>query len=333
MSPASRRCAPSTLRVYPFARWLSGGGTHTRIRHGLVGKRPYGGCSPAIAKFLTSSTKRLMPPNWLTANPHQSNLGAIGFVTGDGGAIFANAIQAPSQVLDLWRGHLRSAFVYDGVSVEVETVCHPTTDTIGIRARSSKISAEDPAIEITFPYTSAVWGRDPADWDNADAHASEMMIGSDRTLIERRLDTLAYTCDVNHGSDVSVRQTGPHTILIHSRRKDTIELTVTFSRQPVNITVCFASVKERATAAWEVFWRSGGAVDLSESLDPRWMELERRVILSQYLTACQSTGALPPAETGLTCSSWFGKFHLEMHWWHSVHFALWGRIDKMAPMP
>ena len=61
------------------------------------------------------------------------------------------------------------------------------------------------------------------------------------------------------------------------------------------------------------------------------MELERRVILSQYVTACQSTGALPPAETGLTCNSWFGKFHLEMHWWHAVHFALWGRIEKMIP--
>lgn len=32
----------------------------------------------------------------------------------------------------------------------------------------------------------------------------------------------------------------------------------------------------------------------------------------------------------MTCNGWFGKFHLEMHWWHSVHFALWGRIDKMV---
>jgi hypothetical protein len=24
-------------------------------------------------------------------------------------------------------------------------------------------------------------------------------------------------------------------------------------------------------------------------------------------------------------NSWFGKPHLEMHWWHAAHFALWGR--------
>jgi hypothetical protein len=24
-------------------------------------------------------------------------------------------------------------------------------------------------------------------------------------------------------------------------------------------------------------------------------------------------------------NSWYGKFHLEMHWWHATHFSLWGR--------
>jgi hypothetical protein len=26
-------------------------------------------------------------------------------------------------------------------------------------------------------------------------------------------------------------------------------------------------------------------------------------------------------------NSWYGKFHLEMHWWHATHFALWDRIQ------
>ena len=70
---------------------------------------------------------------------------------------------------------------------------------------------------------------------------------------------------------------------------------------------------------------------MSSSTDPRWKELERRIVLSQYLTAIQSIGKYPPQETGLTCNSWFGKFHLEMHWWHSVHFALWDRYDMFKP--
>ena len=68
---------------------------------------------------------------------------------------------------------------------------------------------------------------------------------------------------------------------------------------------------------------------MSGSRDPRWQELERRIVLSQYLTAIQCAGSMPPQETGLAQDSWFGKFHLEMHWWHAAHFALWGRPELL----
>ena len=92
----------------------------------------------------------------------------------------------------------------------------------------------------------------------------------------------------------------------------------------------YASVVRANRQAWEAFWMSGGAVDLSGSKDHRWKELERRIVLSQYLTSIQSLQQYPPQETGLTCNSWYGKFHLEMHWWHSVHFALWGRSAYLS---
>lgn len=269
--------------------------------------------------------------NWLRANPHQSNLGSISFVTKDGRAVAVEAIEAPNQVLDLWRGHLHSTFIYEGASVEVETLCHPDSDTIGIRAKSPKIADGALAIEIAFPYTSAVWGRDPADWTNEEGHTSTVTVERSQTTVQRQLDTLAYSCVIGHGPAVSVQQSRAHAITIYAHERDTIELTVTFTQEPVREPLSFTAVKDASAAAWAAFWQSGGAVDFSASQDPRWMELERRVVLSQYVTACQSTGALPPAETGLTCNSWFGKFHLEMHWWHCVHFALWGRIDKMLP--
>ncbi len=59
------------------------------------------------------------------------------------------------------------------------------------------------------------------------------------------------------------------------------------------------------------------------------MELERRIVLSQYLTAIQCSGMYPPQETGLTYNSWEGKFHLEMHWWHEAQFALWNRLPLL----
>lgn len=81
--------------------------------------------------------------------------------------------------------------------------------------------------------------------------------------------------------------------------------------------------------AWPKYWRSGGAVDLSESHDPRWRELERRIVLSQYLMAVNEAGSLPPQESGLVNNGWYGRFHLEMVWWHAAHWALWRRWDKL----
>jgi hypothetical protein len=86
---------------------------------------------------------------------------------------------------------------------------------------------------------------------------------------------------------------------------------------------------DASAAHWQRFWGTGGAVELAGSRDRRAPELERRLVLSQYLTAIQCSGKLPPQETGLMVNSWYGKFHLEMHWWHAAHFALWGRLPLL----
>jgi hypothetical protein len=112
---------------------------------------------------------------------------------------------------------------------------------------------------------------------------------------------------------------------------DALELVCAFS--PKTLTAkklpTFVQTKLAAQKNWNNFWQTGGAIDLSGSKDPRWFELERRIVLSQYLTAIQSTGDNPPQETGLTYNTWEGKFHLEMHWWHEAHFALWDRLPLL----
>jgi hypothetical protein len=88
-----------------------------------------------------------------------------------------------------------------------------------------------------------------------------------------------------------------------------------------------------AAKYWPEFWHTGGAIDLSGSSDPRWKELERRIVLSQYLMATNEAGDLPPQESGLVNNGWFGKFHMEMYWWHAAHYALWNRwqlLDKSS---
>ena len=81
--------------------------------------------------------------------------------------------------------------------------------------------------------------------------------------------------------------------------------------------------------AWPAYWKSGGAIDLSESKDPRWKELERRIVLSQYQMKVNEAGSLPPQESGLVNNGWFGRFHMEMVWWHATHWALWNRWNEL----
>lgn len=90
-------------------------------------------------------------------------------------------------------------------------------------------------------------------------------------------------------------------------------------------------VAAASAAYWPAFWSSGGALELDAAADPRAKELERRVVLSLYVTAVNCSGSLPPQETGLVCNSWRGRFHLEMHWWHAAHFALWNRVELLLP--
>ncbi|MGX1161920.1 hypothetical protein FBY31_4022 [Arthrobacter sp. SLBN-100] len=92
-----------------------------------------------------------------------------------------------------------------------------------------------------------------------------------------------------------------------------------------------SAVAAASARYWPRFWSSGGAIELDATDDPRAKELERRIVLSQYLTAVNCSGSLPPQETGLVCNSWRGRFHLEMHWWHAAHFAHWNRAELLLP--
>lgn len=84
-----------------------------------------------------------------------------------------------------------------------------------------------------------------------------------------------------------------------------------------------AAVRHANDRAWKSFWTSGAFVDMSGSTDERWMELERRTVLSRYLARVNQASDDPPQEAGLVNNGWNGKFHWEMYWWHSAHWMLW----------
>ena len=90
---------------------------------------------------------------WLRANPHRLHLGRIGFrlTRADGSRATPADLSEVRQTLDLWNGVIKSRFRVEGELVEVETVCHPSVDALGVRVTSRLAGAGRLAIEIRFP--------------------------------------------------------------------------------------------------------------------------------------------------------------------------------------
>ena len=267
---------------------------------------------------------------WLRANPHRLHLGQVGFrlIHTDGRPAVPSDLTAIRQTLDLWRGTLVSSFVFDGEDVEVETAVHPARDMLGVRVRSALVHTARLMVALRFPYGTGQAAA--ADWSKEGAHETTLTpTGPWSGRLARRLDKDRYVVTASWSPDARLEAKGPHVfVLIGGHRNRELTLSAEFS-PPASAggpVVEGWKVLEEAADHWQIFWTSGGAIDLSGSRDPRWRELERRIVLSQYLTAINGAGRYPPQETGLTFNSWEGKFHLEMHWWHIVHFAQWGRL-------
>ena len=265
--------------------------------------------------YPTSSTGQKELYDWLRENPHRLHLGRIGFAIAD-----PSSISHIRQTLDLWTGILHSQFECNGNPIVVETCCHPTLDLIAVTVRGRL------PVRFEFPYGSGTMNA--ADWTHPGRHTTiERAAGNTRWDFARKLDNDAYECSVFWQTQAAMKREAPHRYLL-TPLEDHLEFTCCFHpRQaaPVDARATFDASRRH----WPAFWNSGGAIDLSAAADPRARELERRIVLSQYQTAIQCAGSLPPQETGLTCNSWYGKFHLEMHYWHAAHFAAWGRAPLL----
>ncbi len=276
----------------------------------------------------------------LRINPHRFHLGNIGFrfasMKGSGTSLLYLDTDLLAQVghmeqsLDMYAGVLKICFTYRGKRVEVHTAVHPDIDALSIKVRTSLFHEGELSLSIRFPYGSHEMSG--ADWTGEDRHATDLQRTSDSTfLFTRNMDEVAYTTRAGFFSAASItaHQEGPHSWYF-TTSAETLELTLHFSREPLLSQLpSFETTRAACEVSWRHYWQSGAAISFEGSSDARAQELERRVVLSQYLLAIQSFGSLPPAETGLTCNSWYGKFHLEMHPWQALHAVFWNRPSRI----
>lgn len=279
--------------------------------------------------------------NYFRANPHRLHLGTIGLDFAADKSEPANTestegCDSPADMsfsdirstLNLWSGVIDSRFIYRDTAYHIRTACHPERDII----TANIISKAHTPLLFSFPYPTGQHTDDACDRHADGKHRSEIVDLTDTTAtLVHIIDSTTYRLVVRWTGHARMIKRAEHRFaLIHD--EDSLNVTCEFLSGDAKIKTSMPVAEDVFSASqdfWQAFWQEGAAVDFSACTDPRAAELERRVVLSQYLLAVQCAGDTPPQETGLTYNSWFGKFHLEMIWWHQAHFALWGRPQML----
>ncbi|MEP6595666.1 MAG: hypothetical protein ABJA71_06950, partial [Ginsengibacter sp.] len=271
--------------------------------------------------------------NWFRQNPHRLQLGNVGFeiIKKDGALISPDDIKNIEQQLNMWTGEIKSHFTVEGIDVDVSTFCNQDQDAISIHVQSDLIKEERLKIYIRFPYPTGEWSDVGTNYNKVDRHSTiPIEITMNKASIIHQLDSTKYFVDLNYSKALLIQKEEHYFLIAPLKDNSNFELTCLFSPEKNFSGIpSFLSTKNSNAIVWKSFWNKGAAVDFTGSTDTRSFELERRIILSQYLIKIQETGSNPPQETGLTYNSWFGKPHLEMPYWHLAHYAFWNHDDLL----
>lgn len=304
--------------------------------------------------------------DWVRQNPHKFNLAKIGLYFHNE-PIKACSIYCINQTLDITTGILKSSFrlnvnsnnnvrtlnniAADNINtnaiidnlVTVYTVCDDNSDTVAFYISSGLLQC-GLSVNIAFPYASCdITG---SDWNNTDGHSNFL----NASHIHRQIDDTAYYVNFNiNGTGTSQHTANNSTITsdsnvtinkcnnsaaatiksngIHSYNitttDDELNMSVNFNKS-IYTPATYDTIAGNSRHFWHNYWTTGKFLNSDNK------ELMRRVILSQYLLVINDSGYIPPAETGLTCNSWYGKAHLEMHYWHMAWAPLWGHPELLT---
>ncbi len=268
-------------------------------------------------------------------NPHRLNLGIVGltFEGKDGKQLPLEAVKNLNQELQLWDGKIETRYTVDGQGVDVTTFCVPSDDCLYARVKSELLSEGRAYVNIRFPYPTGKHADDAADWSVGARHCSKIVEnGAGRAVIRRTLDGTVYYVTVSWNGKAALSAVSEHSFTL-ATDDNVIAFSVAYSldepKRPEN-SFSYDQALKANLKQWPAWWNSGAIVDFSDCKDSRAAELERRVVLSQFLTFINCANSIPPQETGLTYNSWFGRPHLEMTWWHGIDFALWNRPEVLA---
>jgi hypothetical protein len=267
---------------------------------------------------------------WMISNPHRINLGRIGLWFG-GQNVTEEMLSGKNQVLDLWTGVLSSSFLLNGTQVRVQTIASPETDTVAVTITSGLLKIGGLGVLLDFPYASSKNKFDApfvGVWNATDNHTTSLRSTRNGASIRHVLDATTYFADIVWEQEASIKRWSNNThkyVLETKMNSDTLHFTVTYAPQATRDVESFEAIKEKATDWWSQYWCSGAFISLPIETNTSAKELQRRIILSQYLLVVNGAGKDPAQESGLVNNGWYGKFHMEMVFWHLAHWTVWNK--------
>ena len=257
---------------------------------------------------------------WLIANPHRINLGRLGLWFG-GKNISEYELADKSQVLDLWEGKISSSFSLNGAGVHVKTVSSPETDTVAVEIRSELIQQGQLGVFLDFPYAT---GKNKFDapfvglFNATSNHTTSLRSKKHGATITHTLDATTYDAEIKWKNEGHITRANNEThkyIMTSGKGSNTLTFTVTFTPKATKGISTFKQVEKNARNWWRNYWSTGAFVSLPIAANKTAEELQRRIVLTQYLLAVNGAGKDPPQESGLVNNGWYGKLHLEMVFW------------------
>jgi hypothetical protein len=237
--------------------------------------------------------------NWLIENPQRLSVANIGLFFG-GGNITEDQLVEKSQDLDLWAGKVHSTFRYKGSEVSVQVWCHPTLPTVGIEIKSNLLESRNLGVFFDFPYSDTSKFDAPyvGVWNDTLHNTVKLHSTSSTASFEHIIDSNINDIMAKWNTEASVSGPlpGSNKFVLNSSNSDTLQLVVAFdatANSQYNLP-SYDSIVAASKEWWADYWVSGAFIDLSATKNANATELQRRIILSQYLVAVNEASHNPP---------------------------------------
>ncbi|KAJ5604356.1 hypothetical protein N7510_009510 [Penicillium lagena] len=236
--------------------------------------------------------------NWLIENPQRLNLANIGLFFG-GDNVTENQLVEKSQDLDLWAGTIQSTFRYKGSEVSVEVWCHPTLPTVGIQIKSDLLESRDLGVFFDFPYSDTNKFDAPyvGVWNDTSHNIVKLRSTAGMASFEHIIDSNSNEIMAKWNTEASVSGPlpGSNKFVLSSSGSDTLQLVVAFDTANSQYKLpSYDNIVAASKEWWADYWVSGAFIDLSATENANATELQRRIILSQYLVAVNEASHNPP---------------------------------------